>query len=57
MLVVVVEVEGMLVELGETSFESFKEKHEKGMMVALIMGKQVNAWNWMFWSSWGQGAT
>jgi hypothetical protein len=48
MLVVVVEVEGMLVELGETSFESFKEKHEKGMMVALIMGKQVNAWNWMF---------
>jgi hypothetical protein len=45
MLVVVVEVEGMLVELGETTFESFKEKHEKGMMVALIMEKQVNVIN------------
>ncbi len=48
MFVVAKDVKNLLDELGETSFEPFKEEQEKGMISDVILEKQVIALNESF---------
>lgn len=57
MFVTILEVEQVLVKLGETLFEPLKEEQEDGIVVNAVVEKQINVLNESFINFFKQGVS